>query len=178
MTVLTGVVYPLAVTAIARVAFPRQADGSLVYRQSRLVGSELIGQRFEGARYFHSRPSAAGSDGYDAAGSSGSNLGPTNKALLDEIERRARRVRTDNELPGSSEVPSDLVTASGSGLDPHISPEAAHLQVPRIAKARGLADSAVRELVSAHTDGRDLGIFGEPRVNVLLLNRELDQISR
>jgi K+-transporting ATPase ATPase C chain len=178
ISVLTVVVYPLMVTGIAQVAFPKQAKGSRIYQQGKLVGSELIGQHFTSPAYFHGRPSAAGKDGYDAAASSGSNLGPTNKMLLDKLAQRAEKLRAENELAKGTKIPSDLVTASGSGLDPHIRPESAYLQVPRIAKARNLPESKIRELIDASIEARQFGFLGEPRVNVLQLNRKLDEISR
>jgi len=176
MTVLTGIAYPLAVTGLANVIFPKQAAGSLAYKGDQPIGSVLIGQNFSDARYFSGRPSAAGKDGYDAANSSGSNLGPTNKAFLDSAAMQAEKVRTDNGLAATSSVPGDLITASASGLDPHISPEAAVIQVSRVAKARKLSEQKVQALADQYTENRQFGLLGEPRVNVLKLNIALDAL--
>jgi len=168
--------YPLVVTGVSRAAFKDKADGSLIKDASgRVVGSALIGQNFTGGNYFHPRPSAAGANGYDGVGSGGSNLGPTSRKLADQIQERAAVYRTENGLAADQPVPADAVTASGSGLDPHISPANAALQVARVAKARNLPEAKVREWVAANTDKADLGLLGEPGVNVLKLNLALDQ---
>jgi potassium-transporting ATPase KdpC subunit len=170
-TVLLGVVYPLVVTGLAQVFFPKQANGSLIYHGDTVVGSRLIGQAFTSPGYFYSRPSAAGT-GYDPMNSSASNLGPTNKALLDRVSASVAARQIEN--PGVP-VPVDLVTASGSGLDPDISPAAADFQVPRIARERKMSEQAVRDVIARHTTPRTFGFLGEPRVNVLELNLDLDQ---
>lgn len=169
-TVLLGVIYPLAITAVAQVAFPDQANGQLIERNGKIVGSRIIGQGFSSAGYFRSRPSAAGT-GYDAANSAGSNLGPTNKKLVDAVKANVEAAQKENP---NTPVPIDLVTMSASGLDPHMSPAGVDFQVPRVARERGISETDVRRLVAAHTEGRTLGFFGEPRVNVLALNLALD----
>lgn len=174
-TLLTGVAYPAAVTGAARVLFPRQAEGSLIRDGETIRGSTLIGQPFSGAGVFWSRPSATG-PAYNAAGSSGSNLGPTNPALAQGVADRVAALRAADPS-NTAPVPVDLVTASGSGLDPHISPAAAAYQVARVARARGVPEGQVRQLVAAHTEGRTFGILGEPRVNVVLLNLALGQLK-
>lgn len=170
-TVLLGVIYPLGITAIAQVVFHDKANGQLVERNGMLVGSRIIGQGFSSPGYFRSRPSAAGT-GYDAANSAGSQLGPTNKKLIDAVKSNVDQARQEN---ASAPVPIDLVTASASGLDPHLSPAAADFQVPRVARERGMTEAEVRRLVDAATEGRQLGFLGEPRVNVLELNLALDR---
>jgi len=169
-TVLFGVLYPLAVTGLAQILFPTRANGQLIERDGRLVGSRIIGQPFSSPWYFHSRPSAAGA-GYDPLSSGGSNLGPTNRQLLERVQADAARLAAEN--PGAP-IPVDLVTTSASGLDPDITPAAAEFQVPRVAAARGVTPAEMRRLVAAHTRGRDFGFLGEPRVNVLELNLDLD----
>jgi potassium-transporting ATPase KdpC subunit len=170
-TIVFGLVYPLAMTAVAQILFADKANGQLVERNGRVIGSRIIGQAFSTPGYFHGRPSAAGA-GYDAANSSGTNLGPTSKKLADAVERAVEAARKENP---SSPVPIDLVTSSASGLDPHVSPAAALFQAPRVARERGADQADVRALVEAHVEGRQLGLFGEPRVNVLLLNLALDE---
>lgn len=186
LTLTTGLAYPLAMTGIAQLLFPRQAQGSLIERNGTIVGSELIGQQFESDKYFHGRPSATTAADpndatktvqapYNAANSGGSNLGPSNKALIDRVQGDIDKLRQENP---SMPVPADLVTTSASGLDPHISPEGALFQVPRIAKARNVREDRIRQLIANHTEGRLFGLLGEPRVNVLLLNLALDELAQ
>jgi potassium-transporting ATPase KdpC subunit len=170
-TVLLGLIYPLVVTGIAQVIFPDKANGQLIERDGQVIGSRIIGQPFTSPGYFRPRPSAAGAKGYDAAGSAGTNYGPTNKKLIDRIKADAEKLQAEN--PGKP-VPVDLVTTSASGLDPHISPAAAEFQIPRVAKERGMSEDEVRQLVKAHTTGRQFGFLGEPVVNVMELNLDLD----
>jgi K+-transporting ATPase ATPase C chain len=185
LTLITGLAYPLAMTGIAQILFPYQARGSLIERNGAVVGSELIGQQFDSDKYFHGRPSATTSPDpkdptktvpapYNAANSGGSNLGPSNKALIDRVKGDMDKLKAENP---STPVPADLVTTSASGLDPDISPDAAFFQVPRIAKSRNLPEERIRQLVEDHTDGRLFGFLGEPRVNVLKLNLALDQTA-
>ena len=174
MTVLTGLIYPLAVTGLSQVLFRDKANGSLITVNGQVVGSELIGQNFTRPEYFQPRPSAAGNDGYDATASGGSNLGPTNKKLIDRVQASVDKFHKDNpDYQGA--IPADLLTTSGSGLDPHISPASAEAQAERVAKARGASLDRIHALIDSHTEGRDLGFLGEPRVNVLLLNLDLDR---
>ena len=172
-TILLGVIYPLLITGLARVFFPDKANGQIVYRNGQAVGSRLIAQQFTSAKYFHPRPSAAG-NGYDATNSGGTNLGPTNQKLIDRVRADAATLHQENP---NQPIPVDLITTSASGLDPDISPAAAEFQIPRVARERGLPESTVRDLVQKHTYPRDLGLLGEPRVNVLELNLALDNLA-
>ena len=170
-TVLLGIIYPLVVTGLAQMLFPKQANGELIKQGDKLVGSHLIGQPFTAPGYFYSRPSAAGAAGYDPTASGGSNLGPTNKTLIDRVDASVKALQPTNP---STPIPADLVTSSGSGLDPHISQAAAEFQIPRVVHERGMSEQDVRALVQKHTEGRQFGFLGEPRVNVLDLNLDLD----
>jgi K+-transporting ATPase ATPase C chain len=172
-TVLLGIAYPLAVTGLAQLMFPKQANGQLIVQGGKLVGSHIIGQPFTQPGYFYSRPSAAGAAGYDPTASSGSNLGPTNKMLIDRVSGSVKALQPTNP---NTPIPADLVTTSGSGLDPDISPAAAEFQIPRVAHERGLSEQDVRALLQKHTEGRQFGFLGEPRVHVLDLNLELDAV--
>jgi len=172
-TLVFGLIYPLCMTGFSQLLFPRQAAGSLIEKNGHIIGSKLIGQSFTSDKYFHSRPSAAGT-GYDASASSPSNLAPTNQALIDRVKSDVAKLQQEN--PGAA-IPADLVTSSGSGLDPEISPASADFQIPRIAKARGISVDSLKVLVARHTRARALGIFGEPRVNVLELNLDLDSLK-
>ena len=176
-TLLTGIVYPLLVTGLAQSLFSRQANGSMVTAGGRTIGSELIGQRFTRPEYFHGRPSAAGNDGYDGLSSGGSNYGPTSQKLVDRVNGDLKKFLSENPTFTGPE-PADLLTASGSGLDPHISPASADAQVDRVAAARGVSADQIRQLIAANTEDRQFGILGEPRVNVLKLNLALDRLAR
>jgi K+-transporting ATPase ATPase C chain len=176
-TVLTGIVYPIAMVLLCNAILPWQAQGSFITRDGHVIGSAVIGQNFTRAGYFHPRPSAAGDKGYDAISSGGSNLGPTNKVLIGTVRSRLKELLESNPGTTANEVPIDLVTASASGLDPDLSPAAAEFQIPRIAKARGLSEDAIRAVVAAHTSNRWAGLLGEPRVNVLATNLALDRLN-
>lgn len=174
LTILLGVAYPLAVTGVSQILFPHKANGSLITQNGQVIGSELLGQNFAKPEYFQPRPSAAGNDGYDPTASGGSNYGPTNQKLIDRTKAAVEKFHKDNpDYHGP--IPADLLTASGSGLDPDISPASADAQIPRVAKARGISADQLSQFVAQHTQGPDLGLIGEPRVNVLKLNLALDQ---
>ena len=177
MTIVTGLAYPAVITVLAQLMFPAQANGSMVTVDGRVVGSRLIGQDFKKPEYFHPRPSAAGTNGYDPMASGGSNLGPTSARLFDDVRRRVEAYRVENALASDTLVPADAVTTSASGLDPHISPRNAELQIARVARARGISAQRLRTLIEAHTEPRTFGILGEPRVNVLELNLALDRLA-
>jgi K+-transporting ATPase ATPase C chain len=178
LTLLTGVVYPLTMTALAQVAFPQQANGSLIERDGKVVGSMLLGQNFSQPEYFQGRPSAAGDNGYDATSSSGTNLGPTSAKLMDAIQSKLSDVRSQNNLPDDAVIPADLVTSSASGLDPDISLEGAYIQMNRVAEARGLSSVQVQKLVDSQVQQPLIGFLGEKRVNVLRLNLALDNLAK
>jgi K+-transporting ATPase ATPase C chain len=178
MTLLLGLIYPLTVTGVAQILFHNKANGSMIVKNGEIIGSRLIGQNFKNPAYFHGRPSAAGKDGYDATASSGSNLGPTNKALIDDAKKLSEQVHKENGIPENQPVPSDLITSSASGLDPDISIDAAYVQIPRIAKIRGISEAKLKELVNSHITGRQFGILGEKRINVLMLNIALDDFKK
>ncbi len=174
LTFLTGLAYPGLITGVCQMVFPKQAAGSLIYRNGKVIGSELIGQNFSKPEFFHPRPSAAGNDGYDATSSTGSNLGPTSQKLADRVKGSAEKFRAENQAYGGP-IPADALTASGSGLDPHISPATALVQVERVAKLRGVKAEALQALIAERTEGRTLGFIGEPRVNVLTLNLAMEE---
>lgn len=176
LTLLTGVIYPLAVTGLAQLLLPSLADGSLIIRDGKVIGSELIGQQFDDPKYFWGRPSATSPFPYNAAASSGSNLGPTNPAFIDAVRGRVSALRAADPV-NDTPIPVDLVTASGSGLDPHMSPAAAEYQLKRVARARGLGENTLRDLVARHTEGRQLGVLGERRINILKLNVAVDDLT-
>jgi K+-transporting ATPase ATPase C chain len=177
LTVLTGIIYPVLMTVMSETFFPFQARGSLISRDGHVIGSELIGQNFSAPNYFHPRPSAAGDKGYDASSSGGSNLGPTNKTLIDTTRQHLKEILEQNPGTSAADVPISQITASGSGLDPEISPAGAEMQAVRVAKARGMSDEAVLDLIHAHTRPRWAGLLGEPGVNVLELNLALDDLN-
>jgi potassium-transporting ATPase KdpC subunit len=176
--IILGLLYPLVVTGISRIIFPAKSQGSLIYAGQNIVGSELIGQNFIGDKYFHPRPSAAGKDGYDAMSSSGSNLAPTNEDFISTVSERLVDFKKENNLPDNTIIPADIVTASGSGLDPNISIESAMLQVERISKARGIPVNEIQDLIAKNRENRILGFLGEPKVNVLKLNLLLDNLHQ
>ena len=177
LAILLCGIYPVVVRGIAQLVFPRQANGSLINSNGRIIGSSLIGQPFSGERYFHPRPSAAGSDGYDAASSGGSNLGPLSQKLMEQVKERVAVYRTENNIPAGVPIPADAVTASASGLDPHISVKNAELQVPRVARARNIHENDIRETIRKFTEGTDLGFLGDSGVNVLKINLALDALT-
>ena len=176
--IILGLLYPLLVTGISKIIFPAKSEGSLIYIGGKAVGSELIGQNFIGDKYFHPRPSAAGKDGYDAMSSGGSNLAPTNKDFISTVSERLAAFKKENNLPDNTIIPADIVTASGSGLDPDISIESAMLQVKRISKARSIPANEIQDLITKNTENRILGFLGEPKVNVLKINILLDNLGK